>query len=218
MRESPFMSLDLKGKAHRLLLGVTGGIASGKSTVAGMLEQLGAPAIDFDVLARQAVEPGSPALGEIIEYFGEQILQPDGALDRRKLSRVVFADPAKRKKLESITHPQVFAKFRQRLAEIDRSQKAKVVQVAAPLLFELGLGPMFDKVLVVYVTPGQQTQRLMARDKISRAEAERILEAQLPIEQKRKGADFVIDNSGSLAQTREQVESLWPLLLKQRPG
>lgn len=216
MTKRSFINKSLKGKYHRLLLGVTGGIASGKSTVADILEQYGAPVIDFDDLARLVVEPGTPALREISEYFGEQILRPDGALDRKKLSKIVFADPLKRKKLESITHPLVFEEFYKQVAEIDHNQNAEVIQAVVPLLFELDLQSMFDKVLVVYVKPQEQIQRLTARDKISEQEAARILKAQLPIDEKAKNADFVIDNSGSLAETKERVERLWPLLKEPR--
>ena len=216
MSESPFINNNLKGKDHRLLLGVTGGIASGKSTVAGMFGELGAPVIDFDDLAREVVKPGTPGLRKIAEYFGEQVLRPHGILDRKKLSKIVFGDPLKRKELESITHPFVFEEFTKKVAEIDHKQNAEVIQAVVPLLFELDLKSMFDKVLVVYVKPAQQIKRLIARDKISEPDAARILKAQLPIDEKVKGADFVIDNNGSLAQTKEQVKNLWPLLKKSR--
>lgn len=192
-----------------LLLGVTGGIASGKSVVARMLEEKGAPVIDFDVLAREVVEPDKPAWKQIVAYFGEQVLQEDRTLDRKKLSGIVFSDLEKKKKLESFTHPQIGLAFVQRLNEITEQDPEAVVQVVVPLLLEVNMQHLFHKILVVYVPRHVQIERLMQRDGISREEAETIVASQLPIDEKPGYADFVIRNEGDLERTREQVDRLW---------
>lgn len=197
---------------NQLVLGVTGGIASGKTTVSAIFEELGAPLIDFDVLARQVVEPGKPTLKLIIDYFGKEVLQADGALDRKKLAGIVFNDPEKRKKLESFTHTAIFEEYLSQVSAIAADNPGAVIQVAVPLLFELNLQSMFDKVLVVYVSPGRQVARLAERDGISRDDAANILKSQLPIDEKVGPADYVIDNGGTLEKTRRQVEELWEKL------
>lgn len=196
------------------LLGVTGGIASGKSTVSEMLAKLGAPLIDFDVLARQVVAPGRPALKSITGYFGREVLRADGTLDRKKLSGIVFNHPDKRHKLEEFTHAAIFEAYLEQVSRLADDKPGVIIQVAVPLLMELNLQTMFDKVLVVYVTPAQQVARLAARDGISQAAAANILESQLPIDEKVASADYVIDNGGSLEKTRRQVEALWRKLQK----
>jgi dephospho-CoA kinase len=202
----------IRGHDHRLLLGVTGGIASGKSTVARMLEELGAPIIDFDVLSREVVEPGQPAYGDIVEFFGRQVLQEDGGLDRKALSDIVFNDLEKRKKLESFVHPRITEVFVARLIEILGRDPEAVVQVVVPLLLELSLQYLMHQVLVVYVPSEVQIDRLAERDGITREAAANILKSQLPIDEKVGYADHVIDNSGSLEETRRQVEELWAKL------
>lgn len=203
---------EIRGGEGRLLLGVTGGIASGKSTVSEMLEELGAPLIDFDVLARRVVEPGKPAWDNIVEYFGRQVLQEDESIDRKKLSSVVFGDMEKRKKLESFTHPRIFEEFHKEVRDISARISEPIIQVSIPLLIELNLQYRFDKLLVVYIPREMQIERLMERDGISREAAENILKAQLPIEEKIGFADFVIHNEGTLAETRKQVEGVWEKL------
>ncbi len=195
-----------------MVLGVTGGIASGKSTVSAMFAELGAPLIDFDVLARRVVEPGRPALNLITEYFGKTILRPDGTLDRKKLSGIVFNHPEKRRKLEEFTHTAIFDKYREQISRLTAENPGAIIQVAVPLLIELNLQSMFDQVLVVFVTPAQQVARLVARDGISATAAANILESQLPIDAKVALADHVIDNGGTLEATRQQVESIWKKL------
>ena len=199
----------VRGKDNRLLLGVTGGIASGKSVVARMLEEKGAPIIDFDVLAREVVEPEKPAWKQIVAYFGEEVLQEDRTLDRKKLSGIVFSDLEKKKKLESFTHPQIGFAFVQRLGEITERDPDAVVQVVVPLLLEVNMQHLFHKILVVYAPRRVQIERLMQRDGISRQEAETIVASQLPIDEKPGHADFVIHNEGDLERTKEQVDKLW---------
>jgi dephospho-CoA kinase len=206
-----YTAKEIRGedKDNRLLLGVTGGIASGKSTVSAMLEELGSPIVDFDQLAREVVEPGEPAYDRIVDYFGGQVVAEDGTLDRKALSDIVFKDMEKRKKLESFTHPAIFERFAERVNGIAGRDPNAVIQVAVPLLLELNLQYMFHKILVVHIPAEEQVRRLAERDGISSEEAENILKAQLPIDEKTGYADFVIDNRGTLEETRRQVETLW---------
>jgi dephospho-CoA kinase len=199
----------IQGKDNRLLLAVTGGIATGKSTVSKMLEEMGAPLIDFDVLARQVVEPGKQAWNEIVNYFGRQVLQEDETIDRKKLSNVVFRDVEKRKKLEGFTHPRIFEEFHKQVNEIAARTADPVVQVSIPLLIELNLQYRFHKLLLVYTPREVQIERLMKRDGIGREAAENLLKAQAPIDEKVGYADFVINNEGTLEETRRQVEAAW---------
>ena len=200
--------LQWSGSRH-LVVGVTGGIATGKSTVSAMFSELGAILIDFDVLAREVVAPGEPALERIQEVFGSEFLQPDGALDRKRLSTHVFQDPRRRELLETITHPPIFERFFSEVEAITARRPDAIVQAAVPLLVELRLQPIFHRVVLVYAGYPQQLERLLQREGIDRRNAEKILAAQLPIDEKRREADFVIDNTQSLAETREQVSAVW---------
>jgi dephospho-CoA kinase len=203
----------IRGKNdRRLLLGVTGGIATGKSTVVEMLKKKGAPVIDFDLLARKVVEPDQPAWRDIVTYFGEQVLQEDRTLNRKKLADIVFRDLEKRKKLESFIHPRIYEEFARELEELISKDPNAIIQVDIPLLIELNLQYMFHKVLVVYAPEEVQIKRLMERDGISREEAVNRLKAQLPIEEKVGYADFVIHNEGTLEETQKQVDELWEKL------
>jgi len=201
-------------KSSPLILGVTGGIASGKSAVSRMLEELGAPIIDYDVIAREIVEPGKPAWKDIVACFGESVLKEEKQIDRKKLSDLVFRDPGKRKQLESFTHPRIIEEADRRADEIAGRNPKAIIQVVVPLLFEINIQDRFDKVLLVYVPREIQIERLMKRDTIARESAESILKAQLPIDDKLEYADFVIHNEGTLEETRHQVEQLWEELKK----
>ncbi len=204
----------IRGKDNRLLLGLTGGIASGKTAVADILKELGAPLIDFDVLARQVVEPGKPAWKDIVDYFGKQVLEEDETLDRKKLSDIVFRDFEKRKKLESFTHPRIHEEFVKQVNEIAEKDPEAIIKVDVPLLIEVNLQYLFHKVLVVYITQEMQIKRLVEREGISKEEAANRLKAQLPIDEKVGYADFVIHNKNTLDETRKQVEDLWKKLKK----
>lgn len=210
------MTKKNQGVGQRFLLGVTGGIASGKSTVSEMLSELGSPLIDFDLIARQVVEPGTPGLAKIVDYFGCQVLADDGSLDRKKLSGIIFGDMEKRKKLESFTHPLIHDEFVKQADEIAVKNPDAIIQVAVPLLIELNLQHLFDKLLVIHVPAEMQVERLAKRDGISREEAVNILKAQLPIDEKLQFADFVVDNTKDLTYTRNQVEEVWERLQKDR--
>jgi len=203
-------------KENRLILAVTGGIASGKSTVSRMLEELGAPLIDLDILARQVVEPGNPAWKEIVDYFGRELLLQDGRIDRKRLSDVVFRDVEKRKRLESFTHPRILEEMCRQVDEIAALAPDAIIQIGIPLLFELNLRHRFRKILLVFTPSEVQVRRLMERDGISKTAAENILKAQLPIEEKVAHADFVIHNDGPPEETRRQVAAVWKQLKEEQ--
>lgn len=202
----------VKGRGHPLLVGLTGGIASGKTTVSKMLMKLGAPLIDFDVIAREVVEPGTPALEKIVDYFGRQVLQPDGRLDRKKLSQIVFRDFEKRKKLESFTHPPIYEEFFNQVNAITAENPNAIIQVAVPLLIELNLQYLFDTIVLVYISPEEQIRRLAERDGITTEEAANILKAQLPIAEKKAFASFVVNNEQDLENTSKQAQLVWQKL------
>jgi dephospho-CoA kinase len=186
-------------------VGLTGGIASGKSAVAAELAARGAIIIDADVLAREVVEPGTSALAAIIDRFGPQVLS-DGQLDRTRLAQIVFADPLARRDLERIVHPAV----RARAADLERAAgRAAVVVHVIPLLVETGQQEDFDLVVTVDVDHETQIKRLIARNGYTRAEAESRIAAQASREDRRIAADVVLDNTGSAAQLREQIDALW---------
>lgn len=198
-----------------IVIGLTGSIGSGKSTVSHKLKELGAVVIDADLVARAVVEPGAPALYEIVQSFGKGILREDGTLDRRKLGAVVFADPAARARLNGITHPRIKEAI-DREVEKYRSMpgaEGAVLVIEAPLLLETGLNRNLDEIWVVRVDEDVEVKRLVERDKISPAEARQRLAAQLPQAEKLKAATRVIDNSGSRACTEEQVALQWEGLL-----
>jgi len=184
---------------------LTGGIASGKSMVAAELAARGAIIIDADVLAREVVEPGSPALAAIIDRFGEQVVT-EGRLDRPRLAQLVFADPLARRDLERIVHPAV----RVRAAELERAAgPAAIVVHVIPLLIETGQQGDFDLVVTVDVDHETQIQRLMVRNGFTRTEAESRVAAQASREDRKIAADVVVDNTGSVTQLREQIDALW---------
>ncbi len=187
-------------------IGLTGGIATGKSYVAQRLRAAGVPVIDADRLARDAVAPGSDGLAAVVARFGAGVLRADGGLDRKALAAIVFDDVAARRDLEAIVHPRVRAAT---AAFFDALPPATPIAVAdIPLLFEANRQPDFDEVVVVACDPGTQVERVMARDGATRAEAERRLAAQWPIADKVARADHVIRTDGTLADTDVQVEAL----------
>lgn len=190
-----------------LLVGLTGGIGSGKSTVARMLEQRGAVVFDADVLARAVVEPGTPGHAAVIERFGANVLAPGGELDREALASIVFADPAARRDLEAIVHPEVrrlFAEGCEAYRDTDR-----VVVFSAPLLVETGMHTAFQ-VLVLVATPVEtQIERLLRDRAMSEQQVRARIDAQAPLEKKAAVADVIVDNEGDLGELEAQVDSLW---------
>lgn len=187
-----------------LRIGLTGGIASGKSTVADMFEGLGATIIDTDVIAREVVEPGQPALDAIRHEFGDAVFDPGGALDRAAMRRVVFADDDARSRLEAILHPLI----RERTATLAESEGGPYQVIVVPLLVESPLKDLVDRIVVVDCDENAQIQRLMARDAESEGQARRILAAQSSREQRLEIADDIVRNEGELTATLEQVEKL----------
>ena len=206
----------LKGDARSLLICMTGGIATGKSVVASMLEEMGAPMIDFDLLARRVVEPDKPAWRDIVAYFGEQALKEDQTLDRATVAETVFADREKRKMLESFTHPRIREEFVAEVRSIREHDPDAIIQAVVPLLIESNLQSIFDYLVVVHAPADVQMARLIQRDGLTREAAAARLETQTPIDEKTGHADTVIDNSGSLENTRRQVEKLWQRLRELR--
>jgi dephospho-CoA kinase len=189
------------------VLGLTGGIGSGKSMVASMFAQLGADVIDADRLARDVVQPGQPALDEIATAFGRDILLPDGRLDRAKLARIIFADPLARGKLNAITHPRIRERMDAEIAA--RRSRSGLLIVDIPLLYENDRTGTVEAVIVVWVDPEMQLRRLLERDGLTEDEARQRIAAQMPLDEKRARADVVIDNSGSRDNTKRQVEAIY---------
>lgn len=190
------------------IIGLTGGIATGKSTVARFLEENGAVVIDADSLSREAVAPGSRALERVVALFGADMLLPDGSLDRKRLGRVVFADPDKRRQLEQVMHPEIRRLADERIDSL-AAEGHGVVFYMAPLLIESGATDRVDEIWVVTVRPDVQRERLMARDGIGLEEAERIIASQMPLDEKERRGRIVIDNSGTPEQTRRLLAGIW---------
>jgi dephospho-CoA kinase len=192
---------------------LTGGIATGKSTVSAMLARRGAVIIDADVLAREVVEPGEPALVEIVGEFGPDVLQADGTLDRKRLGAIVFGDAERRRRLEAITHPAIRERFARRLAELMSSGFDGVVVFDAPVMIESGNYRNMDRLVVVITDEATQVARLMARDGIDRDEALRKIRSQMPLAEKAELADYVIDNSGPRSVTEARTREVYRALL-----
>jgi dephospho-CoA kinase len=190
-----------------LLVGLTGGIGSGKSAVARMLADRGAVILDADVFAREAVEPGTAAFEAVVRRFGPSALAPDGGLDRAKLASIVFGDPASLRDLEAIVHPEVHRMTSDGIAA--RSGTDVVVVLVNPLLVEMGDHERSDVLVVVDAAPETRISRLVARG-MDEADARARLAVQMPLEQKTAIADIVLDNNGSLGQLERQVEERWP--------
>ena len=197
-----------------LLVGLTGGIGSGKSTVARLLEKRGAVVCDADLLAREAVAPGTPGHAAVIERFGADVLAPGGELDREALASIVFADPSARRDLEQIVHPEVrrlFAEGSEAYRDTDR-----VVVFSAPLLVESGMHTAFEILVVVSATVATQIERLMRQRGMSEASIRARIDAQAPLEDKAAVADFIVDNEGTLDDLESQIERLWNDLAARR--
>lgn len=191
------------------VIGLTGGIASGKSTISDYLRQQGAIIIDADVLAREMVRRGEPAWQDIVKHFGKEVLREDGEIDRVRLGQRVFSDQGAREVLNRITHPRVIEKTREMIAQIERVRPEAVVVVDAPLLIEAGMTSLVDELWVVAVDEETQLQRLMERDGLDRGAAQQRIASQMPLREKVKRADRVIDNQGPLAETLARVEEYW---------
>lgn len=189
------------------IIGLTGGIASGKSTVSAILKDLGAHIIDADQIAREVVAPGTQALAEILEAFGSDVLADNGALKRSELSRIVFNDGESLEKLNQITHPRIIAAIEDHIHK--GLGKEEVVILDAALLIELNLRFLVDEIWLVCVDPKVQIERVVQRESMSIIDAEKIIRFQMPLDEKRKAADICIDNNGTLESLKEQVIKLW---------
>jgi dephospho-CoA kinase len=192
-----------------LITGLTGGIATGKSCVTEMFKEQGAHVIDFDILSRVVVEPDMPAWKAIVDFFGETILNKDRTLNRTKLGDIVFDDEKTRKKLEGFIYPQLFDEYSRRIQEIKDKDPAAIVVADVPLLIEIRLQDMFEKIILVYASEEQQLKRLVERDGFSHEDALKRLISQMPIEEKLKHADYVVRNVGTLEETESQVRNIY---------
>ncbi len=198
-----------------LHVGLTGNIASGKSHAALLFAELGAHIIDADAVVHELLASQTRTYEKIVNAFGKQILRPDGSIDRRNLGQVVFSDSEKRQLLNSITHPDVAAEILRRIFDLEQLYPSGIVIVDAALMIETGGYKMYDKLIVVTCDPVLQISRLTTRDHWTAEEARARMESQMAIEEKLKFADYTIDNSGTLKQTREQVEAIYRDLLIQ---
>ena len=191
-------------------IALTGGIATGKSHVRAEFEKLGVPTIDSDLLARDAVAPGSAGLAAVVERFGRDVLTATGALDRQKLGEIVFADAGARRDLESIVHPEVRRATEAWFATLDAAHEFAIADI--PLLYEVGRERDFDEVIVVACDPDTQVRRVMKRDGLPEPQARQRVAAQLPIDDKVRRADYVIRTDGTLEETARQVREVWERL------
>ena len=191
-----------------VIVALTGGIGSGKSTVARMFEDEGAYVIDFDYLARVVVKPDKPAWRDIVDYFGPEILSPDRTLNRSALAEIVFSDDESRKALEGFTHHRIFEESDALVKAIKRKDPCSVVIIDFPLLFELSLNEKFDKVILAYVPRAVQLERIIERDGLAKEEVEKRLNAQISIEEKRSLSDYIINSEEGLNDTRNQVRKV----------
>ncbi|HEX4044425.1 MAG TPA: dephospho-CoA kinase [Gammaproteobacteria bacterium] len=193
-----------------LTIGLTGGIAAGKSAVAALFAQHGATIIDADVLARQAIQPGSAAFTSVSQHFGPSILTPEGSLDRKKLRAIIFNHPEERKWLENLLHPEIIEIMTQQINLCETPYCICII----PLLFESGPFPFIQRILVIDAPEQQQVNRVMARDHISELDAKAIIQAQSERQSRIEQADDVITNTGTLADLTEQVDKLHALYIK----
>jgi dephospho-CoA kinase len=196
-----------------LLVGLTGGIATGKSTVSGILRGLGCEIIDADLLAREVVEPGQPALAQIASEFGRDVVTASGALDRKRLGAIIFGDPECRRRLEAITHPAIRDRFLARLDELAEQGFVGIVVFDAAVMIESGNYKNVDRLVVVVTDDATQMARLHGRDGTAASENRRKIDSQMPLAEKAKLADYVIDNSGGRDATAEQVRRVFAALM-----
>jgi len=197
-----------------LIVGLTGGIVGGKSTVASMFRDLGAKIIDADKLGHSVIFPNKPAWKKIVKIFGKDILQNDLTINREKLGKIVFTNQTFLKKLNEVTHPEITKMIKKEIDSATNNQE-KVLIIDAALIYEAKIDRLMDKIIVVYIDKDEQIKRLIKRNNFSRDEALQRIRSQIPMKEKAKMADYVIDNSNSLSKTREQVEKIWQSLVSQ---
>jgi len=200
-----------------LIIGLTGGIVSGKTTVASMFKKLGAKIIDADKLGHRVILPHKSAWRKIVKIFGKDILQNDLTIDRKKLGKIVFANQVLLKKLDEITHPEIVELIKKEIDSVKNKEdnQKKILIIDAALIYETKIDRLMDKIIVVYIDEDEQIKRLIKRNNLSHDEALQRIKSQMPIKEKVKMADYVIDNSNSLHKTREQVKKIWQSLVSQ---
>ncbi len=201
--------------SKKKVVGLTGGIASGKSTVSNYLRKCGIAIIDADVIARQVVDIGEPTYQQIVEYFGQSILAADRQIDRKALGAIVFNDEAKLEVLESFTHPAIIAAFKTQILDLQKNSKTPFIVLDIALLFEVGMQVLCDEVWLVVLDRQSQIDRLCQRDGISAAEAARIIDLQMPMTEKAKLADVLIDNNGDVKALQNQIDTHCQRILDQ---
>ncbi len=197
-----------------LVVGLTGGIAAGKSLVSQYLRELGAQIIDADLVARELVSPHSSAMQEIVRHFGSEIVNEDGSLKRKELGQLIFRFPEQRKVLNQIMHPRILAKITDAINEYRTLGRAPLIVVDAPLLIETGLHQLVDEVWLVDIPEELQILRLRERDELTEEAALQRLQSQLPLAEKRKYAHRIIDNSGEMLETKELIHRIWQQVVK----
>jgi dephospho-CoA kinase len=195
-----------------LLVGLTGGIASGKSLVARVFKDLGAHLVDADRIVHDLLDAGQKAGQEVLDYFGKELLLPDGRIDRRKLGEIVFNDGEKRSWLNRCLHPRVFEAYQAQVRQVHSRSPGAIVVLDAALLIETGYHRKMDRVVVVYAEPEQQLERLISRDLFTKEEALARIQSQMPLAEKRGHADYVIDNTGSRENTEQQARKVYARL------
>lgn len=195
-----------------LIVGLTGGIASGKSLVAKVFQDLGAHIIDADKIVHELLEPGQQAWEEVVKYFGPEIVFPDGTINRRKLGEIVFNDAEKRAWLNQCLHPKVFAVYTARVKHLSARALHAIIVLDAALLIETGYHKKMDRTVVVYADQEQQMERLTSRDRFSREQALVRIRSQMPLSEKRKQADYVIENTGTREETEQQAREIFQKL------
>lgn len=202
------MSGRQRSKKKKVVIGLTGSFGSGKSTVARIFKSFGASVCDADKIAHSCIEPGKDCYKKIVGFFGKGILGADGAIDRRKLGALVFKDKHSLKKLDSFVHPRVIGLIRKQV----KGFYSRFVIIDAPLLIEAGLGEAVDKLVVVTINQKEQVKRLRKKAHLGRADILKRVRAQIPLREKERLADFIIDNSGSISKTKKQVKQVWKAL------
>jgi len=201
--------MGMKPGGRVLLVGLTGGIATGKTTVARQFESFGAAVLDADAVAHRLIEPGAPGYERVIDAFGRGILRGDGTIDRSALGRIVFADPDQRKRLEAILHPLILEEEDSFVARIATDRVPRIVVINAALLFETGAWKRYDRVVVAHCDPAIQIRRLVDRDRLSSEAAAARIAAQLPTSEKVRQAHYAIDTTDGFESTEEQARAVW---------
>lgn len=198
-----------------MIIGLTGGIVGGKSTVASMFRDLGAKIVDVDKLGHSVILPHRPAWEKIIRLFGKDILRNDLTIERKKLGKIVFTNPTLLKKLNKITHPEIIILIKREinLAKNKTNSQEKILIIDAALIYEAKIDKLMDKIIVVYINKDEQVKRLVKRNNLSKEETLQRIKSQMSMKEKVKIADYVIDNSNSLDKTKEQVEKIWKKLV-----